>query len=424
MSGFIRFDEAILGAIRGAVDLPALIGQDLELRRAGPDSFKACCPFHAESTPSFFVKRNGFYRCYGCEKTGDAIEWLRQRHGLSFHEAACQLARTHRIALPPPPDLSEEAREQVRHNAQLRRVLEEASRIFRRGLARRPGAHRYLTTERGLDEAAISTFELGVVGSGVAPLLSRYPRGLLVEAGLALLDDGEVVDRFTHRIMVPIRNQSGALVSFAGRLYLPGDRRESKYLNGPETAIFRKGDELFGANLAQRAIRRERTAIVVEGYFDVIALHGIGEYRAVAPMGTALAANQVERLLLMADHVYFAFDGDAAGRRAAISAAHAALQHIRDGQSAHFVNLPGECDPDTLVRAGGAEAWTGALEAAAPLSAVAIGQVLGGLDVRVVEMRVTAAQRARELLQHIRHAPLYRRSFQQALEEAVGMPLE
>lgn len=424
MSSFVRFDEALLGRIRDLVDLPTLIGKDLELRPAGPASFKACCPFHAESTPSFFVKRDGFFRCYGCGKTGDAIEWLREHHGMSFHEATTELARSAGIALPPPPELPEEARKQLRVNAQLRAVLEEAGRIFRHGFARRPAAAAYLSHERGLDAASLAAFELGVVGVGVTSLLARYPRERLVDAGLAIAGDEGLVDRFTQRIMLPIRNQQGALVSFAGRVYLPDDRREAKYLNGPETSLFRKSEELFGMCRAHRAIRRTRTAVVVEGYFDVISLHQVGEDRAVGPMGTALAPRQTERLLRAADHLFFAYDGDAAGRKAASAAARLVLQHMRDGQSASFVNLPDGQDPDSYARLAGRDGWDAALAAATPLSKLLTGEVVDGLDMSLAEARVTSAQRANDLLKRIEHAPLFRRSLQQVLEAIVGLSLE
>jgi DNA primase len=424
MSSFVRFDEAFLGRIRAQVDLPALIGKDMELRRAGPASFKACCPFHAESTPSFFVKRDGFFRCYGCGKTGDAIEWLRAHHGLSFHEAATELARSTGIALPPAPELPEEARQQLRANAQLRAVLEEAARIFRHGFARRRAARTYLADVRGLDVASVTKFELGVVGVGVTLLLSRYSRERIVDAGLAITSDDGITDRFTQRIMLPIRNRQGALVSFAGRLYLPDDRREAKYLNGPETALFHKSDELYGMHQAHRAIRRTRAAVVVEGYFDVISLHQLGEDRAVAPMGTALASRQAERLLQSADQLFFAYDADGAGHRAAASAARMVLQHMRDGQSASFVALPDGQDPDSFARVAGRAGWNAALAAATPLSQFLASDIVHGLDMRLVEARVTAAQRANDVLQRIEHAPLFRRSLQQALEAIVGISLE
>lgn len=425
MSGFIRFDDSFLRAVRDAVDLPALIGRDIDLRPAGSSGFKACCPFHGENTPSFFVKRTGFYRCFGCSKTGDAIEWMRERHGMSFQEAAIHLAHTQGITLPPAPDLPEEARKQLQQHARLRHVLEEAGRIFQRGLERSPAARRYLAAERELDAGSVAKFELGVVASGVTHLLSRHPRQRVLDAGLAFAGDaGEFGDRFTHRIMFPIRNQQGGLVSFAGRLYLPNDRREAKYLNGPETAIFRKSDELFGMHLAHRAIRIGRVAVLVEGYFDVVSLHRIGECRAVSPMGTALTPRQIERALQVADQLYFAYDGDAAGTRAAAAAARLVLEHMRDGQSAHFVTLPAGQDPDTFARTEGASGWQHALDKAKPLSELAVQHVRDGLDVHVVEMRVAAAQRARDLLQRVEKASMYRHSLRLALEAVVGIPLE
>lgn len=425
MPAFVRFDEAFLQRLRDTVDLPSLIGRELKLIPAGPQSFKASCPFHAESTPSFFVKRDGFYRCYGCSKTGDAIEWMKQRYGMTFHEAALSLARDSGIEAPPPQELPAEAQQALQGQARLRRVLEEAARIYRRGLARNTLASRYLLEQRGITSNTAADFELGAVGYGVVRLLSRHSRQHLLDSGLAIAaEDGALNDRFSNRIMFPIRNQHGALVSFAGRTFLPDDRRDSKYLNGPETELFRKGDELFGLNLAHREVRRSRTAIVVEGYFDVVTLHGVGERRAVAPMGTAMTGRQLAALLRLADHVYFAFDGDEAGRKAARASARLALEMIRDGQTAYFITLPDGQDPDLFARTHGVDGWHSAMSEANPLSRFVINEVLEGLDLRIAEMRVTAVRRAVEFINCIAAAPVFRQSLRMSLEDAVGISLE
>src|SRR5438105_2659134 len=239
MPQFIRFDDRFLQALRAAVDLPELIGQDLALRAVG-QSFKACCPFHGEKTPSFTVgKDSGFYRCFGCGATGDAIEWLKARHGMTFHEAALQLARISGVPLPPADHLPDDQRAERRRLARLYGVLEEAARVYRHGLGKSPEARRYLHSERGMAPETVARFELGTVAAGVIKLLRRHEREVLLEAGLAIEgDEGGLHDRFRYRIMIPIRNEAGSLVGFAGRVLPTDSVRTSKYINSPETRVF------------------------------------------------------------------------------------------------------------------------------------------------------------------------------------------
>jgi DNA primase len=424
MAQFIRFDERFLHTLRAAVDLPELIGQDLALHPAGR-ALKACCPFHGEKTPSFMVgKDTGFYRCFGCGATGDAIQWLKARHGMTFHEAALHLARVSGVPLPPAAPLPEDQRVERRRLARLYSALEEAASVYRHGLGKSPEARRYLHGDRAMAPETVTRFELGTVAAGVVKLLRRHERDALLEAGLAIEgDDGALHDRFRYRIMIPIRNEAGSLVGFAGRAFLPDSGRATKYINSPETPVFHKGRELYGLNHAKRDIRRARTAIVVEGFFDVMALHNAGEQRAVAPMGTALTADQLRRLLHHADTVIFAFDGDEAGQKAAATAAGLVLNEIKDGQEARFLTLPGGTDPDSFVRMHGIDAWLAALADAVPLSTRLGHDVTEGLDLSIAEMRACAAARARSFLAQVKHAPLFGRALRITFEHAIGMSL-
>jgi len=271
---------------------------------------------------------------------------------------------------------------------------------------------------------SLDTFELGTVAAGIIKLLRRHERGFLLEAGLAIEGaEGDLHDRFRHRIMIPIRNEVGGLIGFAGRALSTDSVRTSKYLNSPETPVFHKVRELYGLNHAKREIRRSRTAIVVEGYFDVITLHSSGEQRAAAPMGTALTADQLRRLLHHADTVIFVFDGDEAGQKAAIAAACLTLSEIKDGQEARFLALPADADPDTFVRAHGIETWRAALAQAVPLSMLLARNVTEGLDLNIAEMRACAAARAHSFLTQIKQAPLFGRALRITFEQALGMSL-
>ncbi|WVK06432.1 DNA primase (plasmid) [Xanthomonas campestris pv. olitorii] len=426
MAKYIRFSDEFLDRIRSETDLPALIERDVKLKRAG-QNFVACCPFHDEKTPSFQVSPDkNTYRCWGCGARGDAIEWMRNKHHLSFHDAVVHLAGVGGIPLPVEERDSDEDKAQRKRLAVLYQALKEAARVFSRGLAKSPAARSYLDQKRGLSAETIERFGLGVVAKGVVELLGgSTTRDALLGSGLAAQrEDGEIYDRFRHRIMFPIHNESGNLVGFAGRSMIEKPDKTPKYVNCPETEIFHKGRELYALHLAKPAIRAGRVAVIVEGYFDVISLHQAGDERVVAPMGTALTNLQVRRLLVHADTIVFAFDGDAAGRKAALGAAAVLLDEMKDGKTARFLFLPEGEDPDSFVRAHGLEAWHAATEQAAPLSAFLTDYVTHGLDRDVPESQVKAAEKAKAILARIQHAELFGRAMKAKFEEVVGVSLD
>lgn len=423
MVGYLHFSDDFLEHLRTQVDLVALIGQEVALKRSGKHMI-GCCPFHEEKTPSFHVspeKRS--YRCYGCGAYGDAIEWVRHRQHLSFHEAVAHLANLCGVTMPKPEN-SREERQQRKHLAAHYQVLQEAARIFTRGLDKSPTARKYLHEQRGLTQETISAFGLGVVAKGIIGLLTARKDALLA-AGLAVQGDNNAVyDLFRHRIMVPIHNENGNLIGFAGRTM--SKRADTpKYINSPETELFHKARELYGLHLAKPAITETGTAIVVEGYFDVISLHQAGERRAVAPMGTALTSPQARRLLMRADNIVLAFDGDAAGRKAALSAASILLEELTDEKTARILFLPDGEDPDSFIRTHGLEAWQHQLEQSLPLSALLSDYVsASGIDKSIPETQVAAARRALAILAHIQRAPIYARALQASFEHLIGIQME
>lgn len=426
MVKYIRFSDEFLDRIRNETDLPALIERDVKLKRAG-QNFVACCPFHEEKTPSFHVSPDkNTYRCWGCGARGDAIEWMRNKHHLSFPDAVVHLAGVCGIPLPVEERDSDEDKAQRKRLAALYQALKEAARVFSRGLAKSPAARAYLEQKRGLSTETIERFGLGVVAKGVVELLGgSTTRDALLGSGLAAQrDDGEIYDRFRHRIMFPIHNESGNLVGFASRSMIEKPDKTPKYVNCPETEIFHKGRELYALHLAKPAICSGRVAVIVEGYFDVVSLHQAGDKRVVAPMGTALTNLQVRRLLVHADTIVFAFDGDAAGRKAALGAAAVLLDEMKDGKTACFLFLPEGKDPDSFVRAHGLEAWHAVTEQAAPLSAFLADYVAHGLDRDVPESQVKAAEKAKAILARIQHAELFGRAMKAKFEEVVGVSLD
>ena len=357
-----------LDELRNRTLLSALIGRSVKLQKAGRE-FRACCPFHNEKTPSFYVNDDkGFYHCFGCGAHGDAIRFLTDAKGLPFMDAVKELAGAAGMELPAADPRS---REKAERAAGLHEVMAEAARWFEGELAGIGGgeARAYLR-RRDLDEATAREFGVGFAPDGRTRLktaLERHGIDKLVECGLLIQpDEGgrDPYDRFRGRLMIPIKDARGRVIAFGGRVIGQG---EPKYLNSPETPLFDKGRTLFNLDKAAPASRSAGRIIVVEGYMDVIALARAGIGEAVAPLGTALTEGQLERLWRLADVPLLCFDGDAAGQKAAVRAALRALPMLAPGRSLCFATLPPGQDPDDLVRSGGRDTVEAVLKQTAPL---------------------------------------------------------
>jgi DNA primase len=360
---------SFLDELRTRTPLAAVIGRRVRLARSGRQ-WKGCCPFHGEKTPSFYVYEDGHYHCFGCGAHGDAIGFVMQSEGAGFMEAVERLAAEAGLDVPKPTPEAAEA-ERKRHD--LGSVLEMAQASYQRRLFLPEGrqALSYLLG-RGLSEATIHRFGLGWSGEGRGALAAELGReGIttdqLVEAGLMRRDDetGRAFDLFFNRVMFPIRDRRGRVISFGGRILADG---QPKYVNGPETALFSKRRTLYALDLARDAVRGGAPLVVVEGYMDVIALAQAGVGGAVAPLGTALTEEQLEELWRLAPAPILCFDGDAAGARAAARAAELALPLLAPERTLQLATLPAGEDPDTLVRRQGAGGMRMVLDAARPLA--------------------------------------------------------
>ena len=355
-----------LDELRSRTSLSALIGRSVKLQKAGRE-YRACCPFHNEKTPSFYVNDDkGFYHCFGCSAHGDAIRFLTDAKGLPFMEAVKELAQAAGMELPAPDPRSAEKAERA---TGLIAATDAAQSWFTEQLQGIAGgeARAYLA-RRGVPDALARAFGLGFAPDTRGKLksaLAAYGTDTLIEAGLLISVEGkEPYDRFRGRLMIPIRDARGRTIAFGGRII---DSGEPKYLNSPDTPLFDKGRTLFNLDRAGPASRKADRLIVVEGYMDVIALAKAGIDEAVAPLGTALTEAQIERLWRLAPVPILCFDGDAAGQKAAVRAAMRALPMVAPGRSLRFVTLPAGQDPDDLVRSGGRAAIDAAFTQATPL---------------------------------------------------------
>ncbi|HEY8449938.1 MAG TPA: DNA primase, partial [Bacillota bacterium] len=362
-------DEAV-AEVRSRIDIVDVVSDYVALRRSGRN-YVGLCPFHREDTPSFTVApdKQMFY-CFGCQTGGDVFTFVMKREGLDFAEALALLARRAGVRLPEA-GLTPAERQRRQRQEQLLQVLEEAARAFEQALQRDPDAAcaREYVRARGLTPQAVAAFRLGWARPAWDALLAAFrrrgvPVEILAEAGLIVRSrGGSWYDRFRDRLMFPITDAGGRVIAFGGRSL--GEQRP-KYLNSPETPLFRKREVLYGFSQARAAMRQQGRALVVEGYMDAIAAHQAGFPFAVASLGTALSEEQVRRLAGCAQRIYVAYDADAAGQQATLRG----LEHfsrLAPEVEVLIVRLPAGDDPDSFLRKRGADAFATLLEQAQPL---------------------------------------------------------
>ena len=407
--------ESFIQELLHRTDIVELIDSYVHLRKAGAN-YAACCPFHNEKTPSFTVSpTKQFYHCFGCGAHGTAIGFLMEYSGLGFVDAIKDLAG--RVGLQVPDDESRPHDGPKLHA--LTDIMSRAARYYYEQLKRSETAIAYLR-KRGVSGEIAQKFGIGYAPDGwqnLASAFDDYTISELQQAGLVIRNEqGRLYDRFRDRVMFPIMNQKGEIIAFGGRVLGEG---EPKYLNSPETPLFEKGREVFGLPQARSALRDKDTAIVVEGYMDVVALaqHGVGN--AVATLGTATTATHVQKLLRQVDRIVFCFDGDAAGRKAGWRALENSLEVLPEQKSIGFVFLPETEDPDSFVRNQGTEAFERLIAQAMPLSEFMMRELASRCDMTSAEGRARLVAEAKPLLGRLQ-TPLLRLQLVKRLAEASG----
>ena len=395
-----RIPDAFIDDLLARTDIVEVVGARVPLKRKGRE-FSAPCPFHDERTPSFYVSPvKQFYHCFGCGAHGTAISFLMNYDRLEFLDAVEELARAANMEIPR----DERARTPDDDTRGVYDALEAAARHYRNALAASPSAQAYLDA-RGVDLEIRELFGIGYAPEGFSALKDALGTDerrlkLLERAGLLSKNDrGHTYDKFRDRVMFPIADRRGRTIAFGGRV-LKGDDGP-KYLNSPETALFHKGRELYGLWQVRQAQQKIARLIVVEGYMDVVALFQHGLREAVATLGTATTADHAELLFRNAPDVYFCFDGDAAGRRAASKAMESVLPRMRDGRQAFFLFLPEGDDPDSIVRSEGREGFEARLREAVPLSRFFFDRFSEGVNLGTLDGKARLAERAQPLLAQI-----------------------
>lgn len=357
----MKFDNSFIDQVRNSISIVDLIGGYIHLKKKGKD-FAALCPFHQEKTPSFLVSESKrIFKCFGCGVGGDAFKFITLIENIAFPEAIEYLAERYGITLPT---LSEKTESRNRERQRLLEVMEFTTRFFSACLKENKEALEYLSN-RQIDSETIDEFMIGFAPSGQSLSSALKDRGYrveeLVQCGLVVeKDSGSNYERFRNRVVFPIRNLSGKTIAFGGRILGEG---VPKYLNSPETELYKKGYNLFGLDVTRDEIRRRDFAILVEGYFDCVVPFQFGIRNVVASLGTSLTENQVKLLGRYTRNVIINFDPDSAGLAASIRSIDLFLEQ---GFRVNVLQLPKGEDPDTFVRKEGKSAYWDNLKTSLP----------------------------------------------------------
>ena len=477
----MRIAQSTIDQILDRVDLVELIGRRVQLKKSGK-SYTACCPFHGEKTPSFHVHRDkGFYHCFGCQASGNAIGFLMNYEQRSFRDALNELAGLAGIELPresdtprpelqyaktparrrtaPPPasspapepapgpeldwpaepaDAADWAADWVppeppaadffaegptpaepATQGNLYDLLENICQFYQQQLQQHPQARQYLQ-QRGLDGEACTQWRLGYAPEGWQHLEQAFAADVEGLRALGLVrqsEQGREFDLLRDRVIFPIRDSKGRVVGFGGRALR--DDIKPKYINSPESAVFSKATLLYGLYESRKA--KASRWLMVEGYMDVIALHQAGLPGAVAALGTASNVEHLNRLFRQTDSLTLAFDGDEAGQRAAWRTLELALPVLTDGRELRFLVLPEGHDPDSLVRREGLTGLLQRLEQAPPLSDFLYQRLTATVDLSRPEGKASVLDAAKPLLALLPAQGSYRQLLRQSLRERLGL---
>jgi DNA primase len=419
-----RIPQAFIDDIVARSDIVEVIGARVPLKKSGRE-FKACCPFHNEKSPSFWVSPDKqFYHCFGCGAHGTVIGFLMQYEKMEFIDAVADLAQRAGLEIPREAQGPRDP-----GSVDLHEIMARIAGFFEQNLADNTRALNYVNS-RGIDAKTTAKFALGYAPDSWDALLKRFgsqedERRQIQQLGMIIERDtrgGEraagFYDRFRDRLMFPIRDSRGRVIGFGGRII---DQGEPKYLNSPETPLFHKGRELYGLYEARQARGDFKRLMIVEGYMDVVRLHQAGITYAVATLGTATTQEHLGKIFRLTREVVFCFDGDRAGRQAAWRALENSLPLAQDGRELKFMFLPEGHDPDTLVAEEGSEAFESRLNSALPLSEYLIQQLMADVDLSHVDGRAKLKALAAPLFARMPEG-IYREMLAEGLAKRVSMP--
>lgn len=417
-----RIPQPFINELLARVDIVEVIDRRVNLKKAGRN-YTACCPFHNEKTPSFSVSPDKqFYYCFGCGASGNALTFIMEYDGQEFVSAIEDLAAQMGLEVPKEAYSTN----QPSYN-DLFPLMEKVSQYFQHQLKRNPSASKAIKylKERGLSGEIAKQYAIGYAPDDWQNLFhldkDRDQKQLqkdLVDTGMMIQkENGHAYDRFRDRIMFPIRNRKGQVLGFGGRII---DQGEPKYLNSPETQLFHKSKELYGLFEMRRQLRQIDHIIIVEGYMDVVALAQFGVNNAVATLGTATTSEHLQVLFRLCSKVVFCFDGDKAGRAAALRALNHSLPQLKDSREVRLMFLPDGEDPDTMIRAIGCDAFQQQVNQATTLFDYLVEYLTAQVDMNTLEGPARLIHLAKPYLTQIQD-PILAAIFQRRLSELSGL---
>ena len=381
------------------IDIIEVISNQIEIKKAGRE-YKGLCPFHTEKTPSFTVSQEkGFYHCFGCGAHGTTLGFLMDYENQTFIEAIEELSKIAGVEIPK----TKQDRAKNKKNKSLQELTAEIMGQFIQNLSKSEKAIAYLKN-RNIDGKTAKKFSIGFANDSWDDILKKFGTSdtrvkKLLDCGLIIKkDDSGYYDRFRNRIMFPIRDNKGNVLGFGGRII---DDGEPKYLNSPETQLFKKGQLLYGMFESKEALRSSSEAIIVEGYTDVIALSMNGFGNALATLGTATTDTHIKNVFRFANKITFCFDGDRAGKDAAWKACEICLPNLTAKKEVGFLILPDNQDPDQIIASSGPQLLKKLLDDALPLSDFLIQTIKKEFAVNTINGRAMAAEKSMSLVNKI-----------------------
>lgn len=404
----VPIPQEFVNELLAQVDIVQLIDARLPLRKKGKN-YIACCPFHAEKTPSFTVTpEKQFYYCFGCSVGGNALSFLIEYEKLSFVEAVNSLAEQMGMEIP------QQAKHQdYKTSSNLYGLLEDIAQFYAKELRTNTFAINYLK-QRGLSGEIAKKFNLGYAPDAWDTLVKTFDKQTenLFAAGLIVKKtEGQTFyDRFRDRVLFPIRDRRGRIIGFGGRVL---KEQEPKYLNSPETVLFHKGKELYGLYETLQANRQLERILVVEGYMDVLALFQADLPFAVATLGTATSRDQISRLMNYTQEIIFCFDGDMAGKKAAWRVLEQSLELLTDGYILRFLLLPNGEDPDSFLQKKGRIEFMTRLQQAQSLGEFLFSYLLTQVDINQLEGKARLAKLAVPLIEKLPVGVIQHKLFEQ-----------
>ena len=414
--------KTFIDRVLDQTDIVDVIGRRLPLNKKG-SNYWGICPFHDDHDPSMAVNQDKqFYYCFVCQASGNSITFLREYENLDFTDAVETLASSLGLEIPyEKTDIQDESDYSI---------MDEAVKVFEEQLKESKTTINYLKS-RNISGKTAKKFQLGFSDDSWDSLYSlfekKFEQNVIASSGLFLEKNKEknppvkYYDRFRNRVIFPIRNTKGQNIGFGGRVM--NTNEEPKYLNSPETKLFKKSNELYGLYEARRETKKMDSIIVVEGYMDVIALHEKGIKNAVATLGTAVTSNHLSKLMRYSNNIFFAFDGDLAGEKAAWKALQNVLPIIRENTRIKFVFFEPGDDPDSFVNKYGKQRFNELINEGKTLSEFFFSQIKKIDNVSSVEGRAKIASYASELIRTINNVPL-REAFISETSKICEIPVE